>query len=244
MTLYFLRIRDFIAEHLSQLENFARPKDTTVFSKSFLSEGEDLHGLYMNSEDDFILFTNTTVHRIKGEKVRSIPYDGIREVDLPKDPDQRALYIHMRGGDTFLLPVSNDTDEYPDFYAVRKFLVSLIYFPHYSDNPEDIEKIQNRDDFEAFLEKQPQADLSLYPSPPFRNLTSTLGDGFPEPWLLDLFKIDPALLDRPDVWRLLALFVCRSCEEPWNGSQAVLPATRATHDIIRAIEIGNPPDAL
>ena len=233
MPLYREKIEDCIAEHLCLLVGFARPKDSSVFSKTFLNEGESLHGLYMNSADDFVLFTDQGVHRIKGAKVRTILYAGIREVDLPKDPDQRALYIHMRNGDTFLLPISNDTEEYPDFYAVRNFLVALIYAPHYSENPEDIELICNRDDLEQFLDRQGSWDR-------YRDLTSALIEGFPEPWLLDLFKIDPKLLEQPDVWRLLALFLSRRYEEPWSGNQAEFPGSRTTRDIIKAIEIGKP----
>ena len=233
MPQYWLKIEDFVAQHLSQLENFARPKDSSVFSKSFLEANEKLHGLYMNSEDDFILFTDCAVHRVKGEKVRTIPYEGIREIDLPKDPDQRALYIHMRGGDTFLLPIQNDTDDEQDFYPVRDFLVAMVYTPHFSRHPEDIEKINDRNDLKRFLEREGDSDQHL-------DLTRALRFGFPEPWLLDLFKIDPKLLDSPDVWRLLALLLCRSCEEPFRGSQAENPGSRTTRDIIKAIEIGKP----
>ncbi|HNB22610.1 MAG TPA: hypothetical protein PKZ32_09340, partial [Candidatus Melainabacteria bacterium] len=110
------------------LDSFAKPDDWYVFSKSLLREHELLLGLYMNGTDDFVLFSDLAVYRVKGEKVRIIEYKDIREVDLPKDPEQRALYVHMRAGDTFLLPIVNETDEYPDFVSVRNFLVSLIYY--------------------------------------------------------------------------------------------------------------------
>ncbi len=234
MPLYWFKIEDYIAQHLSLLECFAKPKDTTVFSKSFLSENERLYGLYMNNEEDFVLITDQSVHRIKGEKARTIGYDGIREVDLPKDPDQRALYIHMRNGDTFLLPIGNETHEVPDFYAFRDFLVAVIYAPHYSNSPEAIERINNRADLIAFIGAQDDEGG-------YEDLIRALDHfGFPEPWLLDLFKIDRQLLEQPDVWRLLALFLCRRYEEPWYGNQAEILGSRTTRDIIKAIEIGKP----
>lgn len=234
MPIFLDRIEDYIAQHLSLLECFAKPKDTAVFSKSFLSEDEHLFGLYMNNEEDFVLITDRNIHRVKGEKVRTIAYDGIREVDLPKDPDQRALYIHMRNGDTFLLPIGNETQEVPDFYTFRDFLLAIIYAPHSSNNPEAIEQIENRADLVEFLRSQGYGSG-------YEDLISCLEIyGFPEPWLLDLFNIDRKLLEQPDVWRLLALFLCRRYEEPWDGNQAEFPGSRTTRDIIKAIEIGKP----
>lgn len=239
MPLYWENIENHIARHLSLIECFAKPKDPSVFSQSIFSQKERLYGLYINSEEDFILVSDQAVHRIKGEKIRTIRYDEIREVDLPKDPEQRALYVHMRCGDTFLLPIANETEEVQDLYAFRNFLVAVIHEPHYSVNTEAIESIYNREDLQLFLEEQGSWEWELY-----KDLISGLRDGFPEQWQLDLFKIDPELLDRPDVWRLLALFVCRSCEEAHKRSQEEPPGSRTTRDIIRAIEIGKPPDAL
>ncbi len=229
---FYANIEKYIAEHLSLLDSFAKPKDSAVFKTSFLKE-DSLLGLYMNAEDDYVLVTGSKVHRLKGEKVRSLAYGEMREVDLPKDPAQRALYVHMKGGDTFLLPISNDTGEIPDYFAFRDFLVAIIYAPHFSENPEDIEKINNREDLEQFLEYQGNFDT-------YSDLTAGLSDGFPQAWQLDLFKIDRNLLDRPDVWRLLALFLSRSFEVPFQGFQAEPPASRDPYDIMRAIEIGKP----
>ncbi len=213
MDLYNSKIEDYVKQHLASLESFARAEDQLVLAKSFLGEKEMLHGLYMNNEEDFVLFTDRAVHRIKGDKVRTIEYVGIREVDLPKDPDQRALYIHMRGGDTFLLPIANESDDGLDFVPVRNFLIAIIYSPHFSENPQDIENISSKEDLVEFLEFQRGWDLH-------RDVTRSLNFGFPEPWQLDLLKIDKELLERPDTWRLLALFLSRSRETVDYSSQA------------------------
>jgi hypothetical protein len=233
MQSYYSKIDEYVAQHLSLLECFARPDDTHVLSKSFLREDESLHGLYMNNEDDFVLFSDLAVHRVKGDKVRTIAYEGIREVDLPKDPAQRALYVHMRCGDTFLLPIINETDEYPDFVAVRYFLLALIYDPHFSENPQDIEKIRTREHLKAFLDYQQCGERH-------QDLTQCLTNGFPQPWQLDLFKIDPQLLQTPDVWRLLALFLSRSPASRDYAFEVDRTGIQASQDIIRAIERGKP----
>ena len=230
---YFSRLEDFVKQHLAILDSFAKPDDWYVFSKSLLREHELLLGLYMNGTDDFVLFSDLAVYRVKGEKVRIIEYKDIREVDLPKDPEQRALYVHMRAGDTFLLPIVNETDEYPDFVSVRNFLVSLIYYPHFSENPQDIERIHTRGHLRAFLAYQECAERH-------QQIIEALDNDFPEPWLLDLFKIDAELLRRPDLWRLLALLLSRSYEARDYGFQVDRTGMNASHDIIKAIHKGNP----
>jgi|GEM_PF-4126636 hypothetical protein len=239
MPLYWLNIEDHIARHLSLIECFAKPQDPHIFSKSILGERERLYGVYINNHEDYIFVSDQAVHRIKGEKIRTIRYEDMREVDLPKDPEQRALYVHLKGGDTFLLPIANETEEEQDFYAFRNFLVAVMHQPHYSVNPEEIERIQDGAGLQEFLEKQGSWEWELY-----KDITTGLRDGFPEPWQLDLFKIDRELLENPGVWRLLALFLCRSCEEAQKRSQEEPPGSRTTRDIIKAIEIGKPPDAL
>lgn len=239
MPSYWLNIEEHIARHLSLLECFAKPKDSSVLAKSFLSEDERLHGLYMNNEEDFVLVTDRSIHRIKGDKVRTIEFAGIREVDLPKDPDQKALYIHMRNGDTFLLPIGNETEEVPDFFPFRNFLIAVLYDPHFSNNPEEIENIQSAKDLAKFLQEQSPGS-AFQETGPYDDITFALENGFPEPWLLDLFKIDRKLLESPDIWRLLALFLCRSRETVDYGFQAERPGVRSTRDIIKAIEIGKP----
>lgn len=226
-------IEEYIAEYLSGLDNFAKPKDWTVFRHALGEDCEFLFGVYMNTAEDFVLISIDKIHRFKGDKVRSLSYEGIREVDLPKDPAQRALYVHMKNGDTFLLPISNETNEIPDYFAFRDFLVAVVYAPHFSENPDDIEKITSKDDLITFLENQGHAEL-------YSDLIRSLQNGYPSTWQLDLFKIDPKLLERQDLWRLLALFLSRPLEVPFQGLQAIAPGSWEHHDIIRAIEIGKP----
>jgi hypothetical protein len=226
-------LEQYIAEYLSGLDNFAKPEDWSVFKHALGDECEHLFGIYMNTPEDFVLITWEKLHRFKGDKVRSLAYEGIREVDLPKDPAQRALYVHMKNGDTFLLPISNETNEYPDYFAFRDFLVAVVYAPHFSETPEDIEKITSRDDLITFLKAQGDSQQNS-------DLISSLQNGYPSTWQLDLFKIDSKLLERQDIWRLLALFLSRPLEVPFQGSQAIAPGTWVHHDIIRAIEIGKP----
>lgn len=239
MPSYWLNIEKYITRHLSLIECFARPHDTSVFSNSILAKDERLYGVYINNEEDFILVSDQAVYRVKGEKARTIRYEDIREVDLPKDPEQKALYVHLKGGDTFLLPVQNESEEEPDFYAVRDFLVAVIHEPHFSVNPEKIENIHTSKDLIDFLRSQAGWNPEIY-----EDLILALKNGFPEAWQLDLFKIKRDLLEKPDVWRLLALFLCRSCEEAQKRYQVESPGSRTTRDIIRSIKIGKPPDAL
>jgi len=187
----------------------------------------------MNTQEDFVLITSDRLHRFKGDKVRTLPFRGIREVDLPKDPAQRALYVHMKNGDTFLLPISNETNDSPDYFAFRDFLVAVVYGPHFSDNPDDIDKITSRSDLITFLEAQDNFEQNA-------DLISALKNGYPSDWQLDLFKIDLKLLEKQDIWRLLALFLVRPLEVPFQGFQAITTGSRDHHDIIRAIEIGKP----
>lgn len=164
--------------------------------------------MYINDANDYILFTWFGLRWVSGVVVQLIPFDSIVSIELPPNEDEdRVLKLILHDGKIVLLPVVNDTDDQADFYLVRDVLTSIIYWPHESTNTEQIHNIQSRIDLADFIDLETQ---SSWRSPK----SSALRRGFPKPWLLEHFSIGADLLERPDLWRLLALLLVDHPDEP------------------------------
>ncbi|GEM_PF-1699692 len=203
---------------LRNLDSFVLPRRLKVFSKLLLEDcASDLEkravviGAYFNDESDVVFFTSQGFYQLIEEKIRYTNYESIFSIALPEGHDDdiedqvdqnNVLTITLHDGTKVPVPIKNETDESPDFYTVYSFLVSRISQPKRAYSAEDIQEIDAREDLINFLKMDDHTA--------FRNerLTDALESGFPENIdLLDQFLIDPELLERPDVWRLLAILL-------------------------------------
>jgi hypothetical protein len=192
-------LTEAMLHRLSSLNSFVIPRDEKLFAQWLLSEDDELIGVYVNDPENFILFCEKALHWVYDDNVRVIPFSSITSVELPDDDNTHALVLKLIDGSVTVIEIQNNTVDYPDVHELHDILKSMIYFPHFSYNTEDILKIKTRGDLREFLH---QDNWDKYSA-----ITSGLYDGFPQKWLLERFNIDPALLEREDIWRLLALFV-------------------------------------
>lgn len=199
-------------ETLRCLDSFVQPRDRKVLEQ--LVGDIYLTGLYINSPDNYLIFSLEGIHWVHDTKVEWIEFQSVVSIDLPSDELERVLHLTMRDDTIVPLLVANDTEGEPDFFAVRDFLVETIYWPHASHNPEDVTKIESRQDLCDYLSSQKSG---LYSSEETRH---ALHRGFPQEWQLRLFNIGEDLLTRSDTWRLLALFLSQRIEEPVDHDRA------------------------
>lgn len=171
-------------------------------------------GVYVNSPNDLIAFCEREFHWVKNGLQRSIRYDFVESVRISDHPYDLELELRLGNGDVILIPVSNETEDVPDIYAVHDFLVSAIYWPHSSSNPEQIAKIESREELIKFLLEQEEGWHR------YGTIINALSSGFPERSQLRFFNLDEKLLDQPEVWRLLAVFLCKDFEERWEDNRA------------------------
>ncbi len=215
---------DIELETLRCLDSFVQPRDRKVLEQ--LVGDIYVTGLYINSPDDYLVFSLGGIHWVHDTKVEWIEFQSIVSIDLPADDLERVLHLTMRDDTIVPLLIANDTEGEPDLFVVRDFLVETIYWPHASRNPEDVTKIESREDLCDYLSSQ---KCGLYSS---EEAGRALHRGFPQEWQLRLFNIGEDLLARPDIWRLLALFLSQRIEEPVDHDRAegTRPSTWRRHE--------------
>jgi hypothetical protein len=194
-------LTDVMIQKLSHLHSFVRPRDSKIFAQWLVPKEDYVRGVYFNDAEHFIIISDTGLHLVNRDTVLFIPYDVISSVALPQDERSSALILQLRDGKESIVEVLNSTQEYPDLHTIYDVLKSVIFYPHHSRNTDDIVNIKSPGNLKDFLDDQ---DWEMY-----ADIVGALLCGFPKRWQLEAFKIDPRLLEREDVWRLLALFLSR-----------------------------------
>jgi hypothetical protein len=213
-------LTEAMLHRLTSLNSFVVPRDEKLFARWLLSEEDELIGVYFNDPENFILFCEKGLHWVYDDTVRVIPFASITSVELSDDEDTHALILKLCDGSITVIEILNNTADYPDVHELHDILKSMIYFPHFSYNTEDILKIKSQEDLQDFLHEDNWDKYSA--------ITRGLHAGFPQKWLLERFNIDPTLLEREDIWRLLALFISHTdlpmFDEPLTLSSAKMRA--------------------
>lgn len=193
---------------MSLLYNFVRPADTRVLAKFLPSGLEDVVGIYMNTPSDVLIFTLNAIHWMRDDRLRTFPHEEIEKLEeLYEDSDEetRELKLYLFSGEIVLLPVIGLTEEFPDIFTVYEFIVSALpsktsFAPNWK--PSDIAAINNRQDLSQFLHKHYDGWDDV-----LGGLIDSLNAGYPKPKQLRDYGIDERVLENPDTWRLLALFL-------------------------------------
>jgi hypothetical protein len=193
-------------EALLDLHSWINPKDFHI-PNEIVPHAENLLGLYLNTPEDYMLVTDRALHWVSGEYVRNIPYDSIISVQAPATKSSRRLGLITRDAEIIQLPILNETEGVSDFYAFREFLIANIYYPFYSEEIEKVKSIESKADLIHFLEKE-DAGWGRH-----RITINALRDDFPKLWQLEFFRINPEIVKQGDVWKMLALFLCRELSE-------------------------------
>ncbi|MCA9804124.1 MAG: hypothetical protein KC777_19280 [Cyanobacteria bacterium HKST-UBA02] len=195
---------------LRELYSFVQFPNTRRFRKSSIPKNDRILGVYINTPDNFILVGVPRLFWIRGDELRVIPYSSIYSVEIEEDDEALLILTHLDKSES-VLEVLGMTDDYPDIHVFRDFLNAVIYYPHQSREPNDILGVHSAGGLAFFLHEQ---------SPYWFESTSLVGQaldrGFPKPWQLRRFNIDPEILKSPDVWRFLALFLCKAYDEGYE----------------------------
>lgn len=193
-------------EALLDLHSWINPKDFQI-PQDIVPREEYFLGLYLNTPEDYILVTDYALHWVSGEYVRTIPYDTIISVQSPATKSSHRLGLITKDAEIIQLPVLNETEGVSDFYAFREFLIANIYYPFYSENIEKVKSIESPGDLINFLEAN-EDNWQRH-----QVTVGALRDGFPKKWQLEFFRINPEIVKQGDIWKILALFLCRESEE-------------------------------
>ncbi|MBS1995920.1 MAG: hypothetical protein JSS86_06400 [Cyanobacteria bacterium SZAS LIN-2] len=91
-----------------------------------IGAGETLIGIYFNSPDHLIAFTDKAFYWLRSEREVICHYSSILRTKLPDDEqdvrDERAIEIALKNGDFLFLPIFNDTDGVEDIYCLAEML--------------------------------------------------------------------------------------------------------------------------
>lgn len=167
--------------------------------QTLLAGDEYLIGAYINTVDDLILFSTDGLYWVKESIARSFPYSAIITVDLPEDSQHRQLKLLLADGTMVHLSIANDTEDVPDILNIYDFLKAEIYYPFTGWNNElPIESVSSPADLAAFLGELGHGGMETI---------IALRERRPTERQMRMFGIDPAILDRPDTWRLIAAFM-------------------------------------
>lgn len=199
---------------LTDLDSFVIPKNDQVFSGQLLAEDEQVIGMYINEHDHLVMLTYTAIYWLRNEVLKQIDYDSIAWITVSDTED--SLEIELQNHIKLTLPILNHTDETPDVYCLRDFLMKVIFYPSYSENLEQINEINSRADLSNFLHN---AEWTK-----FDRVAAALRSGFPKDWQLRRFNIDPSKIDSPDIWRLLAVFLTSDVSDEWNQDRDRRPS--------------------
>lgn len=198
-----ISVHSFVPVAFLQSESFESIK---------LSTGDHVLGVYINDPESVVIFTYFGMCMVRGSVHREILYKDIMTVRLPDDSEVRELELVLQDDEIVFLDFVNETEEFPDIYAMSEFVTSQVYWPHRRIYSEEICNIDSARDLSVFLAQQEDGFR-------FYSLTSALKKGFPSASLCKAFDIDPELFKRPDVWRALAFFLCSvETEDPIENS--------------------------
>ncbi len=217
---------------MHSLNSYVKPRRLKVFSKLLLEDGSPhlkeratLIGAYLNDEFDIVFFTTRGFYHLVEEKMRYISYRSMFSVSLPVKPeeedtsevvnasvDQKTITVGLHDGTQIFLPIKNETDEHPDLEVVYEYLLSKVISGPPNFEIEPLSEVHNTESLCEFLEDLENDDLLSNDG--VTNVRIAMEDGFPQQNLLEELCIDPALLQRPDMWRLIALFLSRSTISP------------------------------
>lgn len=189
-------------QELPELDSYIKEEDIDhdLLSRKFLTEDELLLGVYFNSPEDFIAISTEQLHWFHGTVYTAIPYSEIVGVSKPDGREERLLELTVGMDNIVMLPIANETDGIPDIGRFYELMASVVHWPMLDDVSDQITKIQSREDAIQFL-------VNDGPGLTHYSAIAALRESFPDFWQLKKFEITPDLLNRPDTWRLLALFL-------------------------------------
>jgi hypothetical protein len=200
------------SRRLLELTSFVKADDIDKdgVMRDLVRSDELLIGMYLNTADNFILFTTDGLHWFSDPVHRSIRYRSISSVRMPDNEADCCLELILEGGELLSLPILNDTENERDWRRVYAFLAPIVFWPLVNDELEKLRIIENRDDLHKYLVEN-QELLDTYP-----DTVISLREGFPSLFQLNQAGITPDLLNQPETWRLLGLFL--SIRQLWKST--------------------------
>jgi hypothetical protein len=197
------------AEKLWGLTSFLKADDidTPILHDEIVGSSEILIGAYFNRAEDFIVLTSGGIHWIKSSKHREIQYTSV--VDVNADLEELCLELLLDNGELVKIPIINETDGVQDIETFEDFMCSVVYWPLGTNNFDSIAAIESRDDLIQHLAMD-DAISANYP-----DTIRALRAGFPSFAQLTRLGITPDLLNQPETWRLLGLFL--SIRQTWKA---------------------------
>lgn len=176
-------------------------------------EGEELVGVYFCSAINFIAISAKHLRLYGARTVHVVPFRELEKVEIP-DKTANEIKLTMRSGDVAWLEIENETDGEPDLGYVFAFLSKLCKV--YRSRTEELKQVTSREALIAYL-KEPDywRERKLI-------IAKWMEKNWPPDDRLHDLGVEPSLLERPDVWRLLALFVTMPIErfEPEETDEA------------------------
>ncbi|HEY9715096.1 MAG TPA: hypothetical protein V6C72_16620 [Chroococcales cyanobacterium] len=205
-----MRHMDRLLKPLYATHSFVRAKSAASLSAGMLSDDDKLFGAYVNNPDDFILISKDGISWMRHDTLKFLPFEMMSGVRMPDDNRPRCVLISLHDGSEVVLEILNDTEEIADFYPWHEFLNSVIFFPQSSEDIERIREIRSLRDVRQYVTEQSYGvESGVCDIDCDFQLSDAIRSGFPQHFILKALDIDPDLLDRPDVCRLLALFLVR-----------------------------------
>jgi hypothetical protein len=174
--------------------------------------GEQLIGVYINTQDDYVLITNFGVRWSHQGVELFLPYKSIKDVEPTQDENGSSqLQLTLRDQEIQMLPVLNATEDLPDIDSMHDFLSAVIAIDAVVEDdptapsltPGDVSSRQQLTEVLSYYSFKCAPDKRTY----LLSIMQGLDDNYPPRWLLRELGVDENILDNPDLWRLLALLL-------------------------------------
>ncbi len=166
-------------------------------------DGEQLVGVYFCSQIHYIVITTEHLRLCGARTELIIPYSQLAAVEIP-DKDAAEIKLTLESGEVAWIDVENETDNTADLPEVFMFLRRLRQV--FQLRTQRIKSVTSKEELVAFL-REPDF---------WNNRKSHVADWvekhWPPPDRLEGLDIAPSFLERPEVWRLLALFISMPIE--------------------------------